>query len=286
MSKQIKYLLAVALLCLPLCVGAQSEDSFGGWFEVGLSKKLNKRVSLNLGAEMRTGEKARGAFSVGASYAPLKFLKFSAGYNFIDKYKASAWEDNFQKDLSDLDQGNGFDFRPAYWRITHRAYADATGSINLLNLLRISVRERYQFSHNSYKEYDVTEWRYANETYIDPENGPCDAYVLQDGYPQNITKVKEATDDHVLRSRVKVEFSKKGLFFTPFLSAEAHNSLSSDMKLEKMRYSAGVEFKCLKWLRVSAAYLLTKEYCDDMSPKLDPRNKKIHALNVGCYFDF
>lgn len=283
MSKQIKYLLAVALLCLPLCVGAQSESSFGGWFEVKLSKKLSKRTSLDLGVEGRTGEKARAAFSLGASYKPVKFIKFSTGYSFIDKYKDSKREEHYEMGIIDPDNWNGYDLRSSYWRPTHRAYADITGSINLLSFLRISVRERYQFSYNTSKTINEEAFRY--DKVINPETG-LEEYALKDGYPIIDPQYKESTTDHVLRSRLKVEFSKKLLFFTPFVTAEAHNSLSHSMTLEKMRYSAGVEFKCVKWFSVNAAYVFTKEYCDDMSPNLDSRNKNIHALNVGCNFEF
>ena len=95
------------------------------------------------------------------------------------------------------DNWNGRDFRPSYWRITHRAYADITGSVKFWKVLRISVRERYQFSHNSCKEIDETEWRYTKESYYDPEKGPYYVYELKDGYPLVDPKIKEATDDHV-----------------------------------------------------------------------------------------
>lgn len=278
MSKQIKHLLAAALLCLPLCVSAQSENSFGGWFEVGLSKKVSKRTSLDLGVEGRTGEKARAAFSLGASYKPVSFLKLSAGYNFIDKYKDSKRLESYV----DPDNWIGYNQRPSYWRPTHRAHADITGSINLF-FLRISVRERYQFSYNTSKTINEEAFRY--DKVINPGTG-AEEYTLKDGYPIVDPQHKESTTDHVLRSRLKVEFSKKLLFFTPFVTAEAHNSISHSMMLEKMRYSAGVEFKCVKWFSVNAAYVFTKEYCDDMSANLDAANKRIHALSVGCNVDF
>lgn len=283
MIQRIKYALAAALLCLPLSMWAGEDDSFGGWFEVELSKKLNKKTSIDLGVEGRTGEKARAAFSVGASYKPFKFIKFSTGYSFIDKYKDSKREEHYKKDIVDPDNWNGFDLRPSYWRISHRAFADVTGSIKLFSLLRISVRERYQFSYNTSKTIDEEEFRY-NKVF-NPETGQ-EEYALKEGYPIIDPKVKEGTPDHVLRSRVKVEFSKKALFFTPFVTAEAHNSLSNSMTLEKMRYSAGVEFKCVKWFSVNAAYVFTKEYHDDMAADMTTINKRIHALSVGCNFDF
>lgn len=286
MLQRIKYTLAAALLCLPLCSWAEGEDSYGTWFELGVSKSLNKKFSVDLGAELRTQEKARAAVSLGATYKPFKFLKFSAGYSFIDKYKSSKWEDHYKKDIVDPDNWNGRDFRPSYWRITHRAYADITGSVKFWKVLRISVRERYQFSHNSCKEIDETEWRYTKESYYDPEKGPYYVYELKDGYPLVDPKIKEATDDHVLRSRLKIEFDKKGLFVTPFLSAEAHNSLSNSLTIEKVRASAGAKFKVCKWFDVTAAYVFTNEFRDDMTLKLDSQTKRIHAFNLGLNFDF
>ena len=67
---------------LPLAAFAQSDD-FSVWTSVGVDKKINKKVSVGVEAELRTRDELktvdRWSFGVDAAYKFSKRLKMSAG---------------------------------------------------------------------------------------------------------------------------------------------------------------------------------------------------------------
>lgn len=284
--KHLNRLLASIAFCLPLCLSAQqSQDLYSTWFDLGFSKSLSKQFSLNFGAEVRTPEKPRAELSVGATYKPLKYLKVGVGYSFLDRYKAAKYEDHYKKDIVDPENWNGFDNSESYWRISHRANVDVTGTFKLWKWLRISVRERYQYSYVTACDFDEYKERYERVQYYDGEKYITE-FEMKDGYPRTEVKHKESADDHVLRSRLKLEVDKKKWKVSPFVSAEAHNSLSNSMTLEKIRASAGAEVKFSKCFSLTAAYVLNAELYDDGEMKATDIHERVHAFSLGCNFDF
>ena len=85
MKRKAFYLLA--LMMMPLSSLAQSDD-FGVWTSIGAEKKISKKLSVGMEAELRTRDDVstldRWSVGVDAQYKLTKWLKVSAGYSFLD----------------------------------------------------------------------------------------------------------------------------------------------------------------------------------------------------------
>ena len=272
-------LLALASLCLPLCAIAQSEDHVSGWFSLGAEKDINKQLSVEVGGELRTPEQMRFSLNAGVNYKVNKYLKLGAGYTFIERRKGGT-EDHYNKN----GVMNGTDHIDYYLRPSHRATFDVTGTVKLWKWLRISARERYQYSYTSpTSTLDEVRTRYdvkydGNHYYIDPTEQPEVTHKAKDGKP--------SFSDHVLRSRLKFELDKKKWDVTPFVFAEFHNSLSYKMTLEKIRFGAGAEYKFNKQHFLSLAYILTANIHDDNDGSFERVHDSMHVISVGYNYKF
>ena len=100
-------------------------------------------------------------------------------------------------------------------------------------------------------------------------------------------RTKPAESDHVLRSRLKLEYDKKHCPWGPYLSVETHNSLNSGQKmnLEKVRTGIGCEYKINKQHSVSFAYIFTAHIHDDEDDH-QRLHERIHAASIGYQFEF
>ncbi|MCF0196604.1 MAG: DUF2490 domain-containing protein, partial [Bacteroidaceae bacterium] len=266
----------------PLHTLAQQEgDSYATWMSVGLEKSLPKGFSVGVDAELRAGLHPRYSVAAGVSYKPLKYLKLGVGYTFIDRYKRDEREEHYKNDIVDEAHWNGFDQKPSYWQHAHRALFDVTGTVKLWKWLRLSVRERYQYTHRTattiyeHKErYDIIKHSQGGEKYY--------TYEMKDGYPIEVPKEKEATDEHVLRSRLKLEVDKKKWVASPFIFAEAYNQLNNKMMLQKVRASAGCSFQITKHFEMTAAYVLTAGIHQEVNGEIVRNRERVHAFSLGC----
>ena len=196
----------------------------------------------------------------------------------------------------------------SYWRPKHRVSVDASYTTSRLwNCLRVSVRGRYQLTFIPEKDVNRTRtkttnkttWRYRSPYYDYTDEG--DMYI--DGYAQNpehwtsanhthenpeyeeitevesSTKTKKSKTLHTLRSRLTIEYDKKGWDWTPYIYVEAFNDLASRMNLDKIRASIGVEYAVAKNHKLGIGYIFNHENDDD-------GNENIHAINVGYKFKF
>lgn len=185
------------------------------WTSAEMDFNIVKNLSGNIGGEYRTTDEFsstdRWALFAGVDYRPLKWLKLSADYKFIDKYVAERT----------TKKGN---IISDYWQPRHRFSISATGKYTL-NRLTFSLRERYQYTHHT--EQSVAKW--------DGDDGSAKADELI-----------EAKDKHVLRSCLKVEYNIRKSPFTPFASCELYNSLTDGFSHEKARYTLGTDYKINK----------------------------------------
>lgn len=272
-------LFVLASLCLPLCTFAQSEDNVSAWFSVGVEKEINKKFSVEVEGEFRTPEQMRFSLSAGASYKINKYLKLGAGYTFIGRQKGGTTEVHFNNN----DVMNGFDYVDHYLLPAHRVTFDVTGTVKLWKLLRISVRERYQYTDASC-QYDEKRIRFGIQDVYD---GSSNRYYLDVTNPEYSVKSKSKfLDDNVLRSRLKFELDKKDWRVAPYVYVEFHNSLSNSMLLEKIRSAAGAEFKFNKQHAMSLAYILTANIHDDNDNLFERVHSRMHAISVGYNFKF
>ena len=272
------------LACLPFTV--QAEDKYGTWAEIGLEKSLGaaRKWSVGAGTEMRVEERDRWSIGADVGYKPVKYLKLGASYNFLYRYRPENRREHYKDDIVDDDHWNGYNERESYWSPRHRVSAEATGTVKLWKWLRISLRERYQYTHRMETTADDCKYRY---TKVYDGSGDLTGYDLKDGYPETETDTIGSENDNILRSRLKLSVDKKGWKLSPFVSAELHNSLNSgqDFNLEKVRTAIGTGYKIRKRHELTLAYVLTFNVHDDEEPYAR-MHQRLHALNIGYNFKF
>lgn len=182
-----------------------------------------KKFGVSAEAEYRSSDGLEGTdritLGVGVDYKPFKFLKFDAGYDYLRQHK----ESEITK------RGN---IIPDYWVNRHRGYFAATGSINL-GQFEISLRERYQFTRRIGKwvpKFDSDGTTPKDDEYIPYKN------------------------KHILRSRIECDYNIRKSRFSPFVSVELYDNLSEQFAIDKVRYTAGCNYKINKHNRVELFY--------------------------------
>lgn len=250
MDRNLKVMLLMVLAALSTPVLAQSEA--GLLMEIGAEKKLSRQFSLSLEADLRTRNnfKTMDRWSVGlnAEYKPVKFLRLNAGYTMLSS--------NFREDISYNASGSYNNWTPSYWGIRHRFNASVTGTYKFYNNLRISLRERWQYTYRP--EKTVTRWDFDNSWWED--------------------KVRKGKGKNQLRSRLQLEYDRKGALLTPFVNVELYNSWA----IEKVRYTIGTDFNLSKQHRFSLFYRFQNMHNVD-ADEYDPN---MHYVGVGYKFKF
>lgn len=253
--------LILLFITVPLALWAGDDDDFSTWLELSAEKALPHNLSVGAEAELRTMDNSstmdRWSIGTNIGYRAHKYLKFSAGYNFLEDYTPTKAGKKW--------------LTPKYWSHRNRFYVDARSSVKLWKWLRISGRLRYQFSHRAGQHIE----RYECEG-MDGQTGQ----YIYDMSEADI-KYKECASRQVLRSRIKWQVDKKRLDWSPFLSAEFHNNVAvgSHMNFDKLRTSIGTKYKLNKHNDLSLSYVMT----------LDRREhpyQRTHALCVGYSYDF
>lgn len=272
---------------MPLVAKAGGDDDFGAWLELGASKNLPRNFSVGLEGELRTqdgfGQMNRATVGLNLGYKLNKWVKFRAGYSLIESYSPSQRKEHYKEnddgtlklDPEGAPIWNGYNVTKSYWAPKHRFTIEATGTVKLWKWLRISLRERYQFTRRPEREVSKEKYRFSQA--MDGEGNLV--YELKDDYPMTEPDVKEAKSEHVLRSRLKFEVDKKRLAWSPFVSLETHNDLGNGLELQKLRASAGTEYKISSQHSVSLAYVFTQ----DLEGQVHDR---MHAVSVGYGFEF
>jgi len=315
----MKKLILIALLAscplLPI-LAQEGSDEVGVWSEIGVEKAITKNWDAGLDFEYRAQNKSRLSAGLSTSYKVNKYLKLGIGYNFLYSYRPDKYKEKNTKEEDPDNYYIGYNHTPEYWFPRHRFSVEATGSIKLWKWLKVSLRERYQLTHCKARSVDKLKVRQAYTTKVDmlwlepgPDDDPFDPkfweatpvynYDVPDGEPTETweSELKPAFTDQVLRSRIKLEFDKKRNPFSPFISAEFHNSVSKGdhMLLQKIRTAAGVSYKFRKHNEVSLAYILTLDMYDvefnyDLSNNITRDvvrlHDRMHAINVSYKYSF
>lgn len=271
MIKKLLLLSALSFVLLPVVAQRDYDSDFGTWLELDAKKKLGVSpfsLGVNGGLRMDDNSSSVNRLSVGldASYKMSKYLKFTLGYTFLDNYKKDKWKDGTDDNVWDKRKRVTDD----NWRNSHRFYFDISPDIKVARLLRISLRERYQYTFTPVDRYTRSSYYYREVN---------DDLVLMEGR----TKHEEMSDarehKHVLRSRLKFEIDKKGLDWSPFVSIEAHNNLRSKMHMRKLRTALGTEYKIDRHHSLGAAYILTRE-------NEEGDKDLLHAINLSYSYKF
>lgn len=234
-------MLAGALCCTN--AQAQSED-WGVWTTVSVEKKLTKKWSVNAEGEYRTRDGVsateRWSGAISTDYKLFKWLKADIGYTYIHSRQAS----------ETTKKGN---IIPGHWLPRHRFNASLTGSVEW-NRFKFSLRERWQYTYRPQQFVEK----------YDKDNGK-----------RKDDELVKGKAEHMVRSRIQVEYDIAKCDFTPYVSCELyHNSYGID----KTRWTAGTEYKINKKNSVEAYY----RYQD----KADDDESNGHVIGIGYKFKF
>lgn len=250
------------LIICPLSYSSAQSDDFGLDFSVEAEKKIDKQWSVSLEGEFRRRDDAktndRWSIGLGVDYKIAKWVKASAGYSLLyDNTKRISYSDQEDVDDGDFDEVGMPKKCAQYWAPRHRFNVSLTFDKKLFGDFRFSLRERWQYTWRP--EHTVSErWSYLDEAY----DGKAKTYG--------------GSGKNVLRSRLQVEYDRKGLSLTPYANVEFWNA----WKLQKTRYTVGLDWKLSKQHAVGAFYYYQKVNDDD---DLEPNR---HLLGVSYKFKF
>lgn len=233
MRKSFFYTLAFVVL--PLASWAQGDD-FGTILSVEADKKINKKFSVGLEAEMRTRDDVktvdRWSGGIQASYKVFSWLKASAGYTLL--YDNNERISYYDEDDGKVKKGIVMVGDPKkcaqYWGVRHRFNVSLTGSYKMGGL-ELSLRERWQYTFRP--EYTVSQrWSFYDEDYDDEEH------------------TYRGKGKNLLRSKLEGEYKISNFPVTPYASVELFNA----WELEKVRYTVGGDYKINKKNTVGLFY--------------------------------
>ncbi len=265
---------AALLITIPALAQSNETTNYGAiWTDIGVSKALPNNFSISLDAGFRTidwfDNANRFDIGIGGDYKLGKHLKFGLSYTFIQRHFLEESEDHYG---SNSGKYNGYNVDAANWATRHRIAFDVTADKRFWKTLRISLRERYQYTHQNSRDIDRTKYRITGTNATTGEIAGWED-------PETTIKHKNAWNRHLLRSRLKFAIDRKGWQWEPFASFEIHNNMTDSWHFDKLRIMVGTEYAITKQHRVSAAYVFTHENDDD-------GNENIHAISVGYRFKF
>ncbi len=293
-----KYILAFLLLfapCFLLLASAQDgNDEVGMWTELGIEKAITKNWDVGLDMEYRAQNKARFSVGLGTSYKVNKYLKFGVNYNFLYSEK-NKYKEKYEGEEGSEEWTRGYNLIDK-WYPRHRFSAEAIGSIKFWNWLKVSLRERYQLTHRRAWTAEKFEHREKYLSHlVDWDEDGNDIYEIEKTViDRTEAKPYPAFTDQVLRSRLKLEYDKKRCPFSPFVSAEFHNSVTrgDHMLLQKIRTAAGCSYKFRKHNEISLSYLITFDMYDIEEDEVENTREtvrlhdRLHAINLGYKYSF
>ena len=200
-----KTILFLTIAMAPLAGFAQDDgDDFGTELSLEAVKKIDKKFTVGVEAEMRTRDdvKTVDRWSAGLSvgYKLLPWLKASAGYTFL--YDNNERISYFDEDDGKVQKGRVKVGDPKkcaeYWGVRHRFNVSLTGSWKI-NRLELSLRERWQYTYRP--EADGKKYDFDN----------------------SVWKSVKAKGKNVLRSRFQAEYDIPRWKFDPTASVEMFN---------------------------------------------------------------
>ena len=228
----------------------KSGNDFGVWMTVGAEKKINKKWSMGLEFEYRLRDNIVDGKGWGA---PSRWnIAIGAEYKPLNWLKVDAGY-KFMRDYS-LAEWNDKkqEETTAFWGSKHRVYVSITGSYKVQNV-KFSLRERWQYTYRP-EVADVTyDWEH-------------DRFEPKKGKGKNVS-----------RTRLQISYDKKRTWWEPYISAEMYIAHG----LEKMRYTAGCDFKINKQNHIDLYYRFV-----DIRENDNFNNRDSHVLGVGYQFKF
>ena len=274
----MKRLLTLGCTLLLATTSFAQRDEFGAWLEVEAEKKINKRIDLTLGLGMRAndnlGEVSRANALISGSYKVGDYLKIAATYQYISDLSRGEVKEDFKKSNGKF---NGYNLDEAFHRTKHRLSFDLSSKVKA-GRFTFSLRERYQFTHSVSK--DIERIRYREEVPAGFDySTPVYSFGGHEWFEAEVSEDhKTHKNNHLLRSRIGIEYDIKKCPLTPFATYEIKTSLQDGGATEETRLIVGTDWKLNKKNTLSIAYVFNDaHYSDDAN---------VHAVSIGYKFKF
>ena len=204
-------------------LSAYAQDDVGTWISAEIMKPIGGRWQADASSELRLKDDFanvdRWQMSVNVNYKVSSILKVGAAYEFHLK----------NRQLTDGAEE---------WVPRHRLMADATLQVKVCSWLKLSLRERYQYTHMMAK------------------SGIASTY------------------EHHLRSRVKADLSTHAAW-SPYVFCEVFSRLDADCHADEIRLAVGTTYAISSHRNLSFGYLLDAK--DDGKSLFGKRNNIIQA---------
>lgn len=284
----MKRILSLMLCAMAVLSASAQSDDFGIWTDVGVEKKFSKKLSLEGGVEARfednVSKVTRTGFNLGVTYKPWKFLRFGAGYAFMNDWKDTEINAKYDTDLeSGSTTFSGYNIDKDFRRNKHRLYIQAVGKLDV-GRFSFSLRERLQYTHYRSDETNSIKYR----TPLDEESKEFyemmgrSVYTYNNQYfgsKEEVIDNKRCKNRYYVRSRFQVVYNIKGLPLEPYASIELSNSLHEGFAVKKYRYTVGADYTIKKTHQFGLAYIYNNGVDDDNEGDL-------HAINLSYKFKF
>ena len=259
---------ALFTLCLLAMGLSASADDFGLRTDVDITKSIGSGFSVDadFGYRMQNHWKSvdRWSAGIGLNYKLCKYLKFSTGYTYIYSYKTETWSKNYNK----KGEWRGYNVDHAFWRSKNRFTLSATGNVDILPRLNLSLREMLQITR--FVSASTTE---DKRRFEDSETSKIPPIAASE------TDYKKARTKQYLRSRIGLEYDIRHCPLIPYVQFELSNNLDNGFSLDKRRWSAGVEYKISKQHRLSVGYVYDNGVDDESE-------SDIHCIEIGYKYKF
>ena len=250
--KALRYAVAMLTVCQASLTTATAQSEAGLLTELSAEKSITKKISVTVEGDYRTRNNFkttdRWSLGVAGEYKLMKGLKLSAGYKML--------QTNFRENITLNTNGTYNNWRPSYWGTRHRLHATLSGSYKLRNNLKISLRERWQWTYRAEKSTD--RWDFDNALWE--------------------TTLRSGKAHHQLRSRLELSYDKKHSLLTPYASIELYNGWN----IEKIRYTVGTDLNLSKQHTLSVFYRF-QDIKDNSADTYDP---DMHYMGIGYKFKF
>ena len=195
---------------------AQTTHDFGMWISAGAEKKFTADWDAGIGTELRTKHKReyidRWKIDIYSMYRIHQHLKLGAAYEFHLKNQTTGSE------TISLPH--------------HRFMADVVPSVSVSSWLKLSLRERYQYTYRMAR-HDI-----------------------------------DARHEHHLRSQMKAVMAKAQSKWAPFTSAEVFNNMRERFTIDEIRLAAGTGYCFSPRHSVNIGYMLNLKKSTDRLDKM------------------
>ena len=245
-----RLILMVALIAAT-STDMRAQDNLGLWGEVNIEHKVNKRLEIGGGIEVRRRDFFRDpdriSVGVDASYKLTDWLKLNGGITLM--------EDNRYKISSHLSKYS------LYWSPRVRFNLGLTASQSF-GKFTLSLRERWQYTYRPAMTVNRY-WTYTDEDDDAYEDELADRHTFG------------AKGKNAWRNRLQAKY-KLTKMWRPYVNVETNVSHG----LEKVRYSVGTE------IRLTKKHVLDLRYLYQQNPNDDDDEGDRHIIGLGYTYKF